>query len=166
MKTKSVSVVVLMGALAAALCVCGPLSEVRADDAKDGLCSSPIAKLIMGNVGRLLVLRSELNITDSQRSQMKGVIRSNKDAIRPAVRTLLEKRQAFVETVMDKPGDEPAIRATGAELGKAIGDTGVVASKVLKEVRATLTEKQQELIKKFRKSLHESALEWTRHIGE
>jgi Spy/CpxP family protein refolding chaperone len=125
----------------------------------------PIARLIMGNIGRFLVLRSELNITDQQRQQIRGAVKRHRDEIRPVAQTILEKKRALREAVLTKPGDEEAIRKAASELGKAIGDASVVASKVVAGAKGSLKPEQVERIRQFRVGVDKAETEWLEHMG-
>jgi Spy/CpxP family protein refolding chaperone len=110
----------------------------------------PIARLIVGNIGRFLVLKPELNITPEQRSKIAATVKSHRDEIRPVAKNVPEKRAALRETVLASPRNEESIRKAANDLAKAIGDSSVLASKVVAEVRTTLTSHQMERIRKFR----------------
>lgn len=124
------------------------------------LGQSPLAKLITGNIGRFLVLRSELGITADQKKKIIGIVKSHRDEIRPVVKSVLEKRRALRDAVVNKPGDETAIRGAATELGKSIGDAAVLASKVVAQVKPELTSQQIERIEKFRADTQKATAEW------
>ena len=126
----------------------------------------PLARLIMGNIGRLLVLRSELNISAEQRKKIAAEIKSHKDEIRPIAKEIFEKRMAIRDAVLNKAGDRQAIMAAANDLGKAIGDAAVLASKVIAKVKPVLTSEQQERIKNFRMANEKATAEWISQIGQ
>jgi Spy/CpxP family protein refolding chaperone len=130
------------------------------------LGQSPFAKLITGNIGRLLVLRSELGITADQKNKIIGIVKSHRHEIRPVVKTIVEKRRALREAVLNKPGDETAIRGAASEMGKAIGDAAVLASKIVAQVKPELTSKQIERIEKFRADTQKATTDWLDQIGK
>jgi len=134
-------------------------------DAGKSFSMPPVAKLVMGNLGRLLVLRSELNVTDTQRSEIAQSVRKHRNEIRPVAASVLEKRRALREAVLSNPGDEAAIRKAAADLGKAIGDAAVVGSKVIAEARTSFTPQQIEAIAKFKKDCDGAADSWVKQIG-
>ncbi len=150
--------------------VCMALNAWAAEPAAKGdiqaLSQTPLAKLITGNIGRFLVLRSELGITADQKKKIIEIVKSHRDEIRPVVKTILEKRRTLREAVVNKPGDEPAIRGAAAEMGKAIGDAAVLASKVVAQVRPVLTSQQIERIEKFRVDTRKATDEWVDQMGK
>ncbi len=127
---------------------------------------SGLAKLITGNIGRFLVLRSELGVTNDQKKKIVEIVKSHRDEIRPVVKTILEKRRALREAVVNKPGDETAIRSAATEMGKAIGDAAVLASKVVAQVKPVLTPQQIERIEKFRADTQKATTDWLDQMGK
>jgi Spy/CpxP family protein refolding chaperone len=125
-----------------------------------------IGRLISGNIGRLLVLKSELNITPAQRHQIASAVKSHRQEIAPVAKAVLEKKRALRDVVLLKPGDEKAIRKASEELGKAIGDAAVVASKVVDQAKGALTQEQQERIHLFRASCKKAETDWVESIGQ
>ncbi len=126
----------------------------------------PLAGLIMGNIGRVLVLGSELNISAEQRKKIAAEVKSHKDEIRPVAKEISEKRMALRDAVLNKPGDRQAIMAAANDLGKAIGDAAVLASKVIAKVKPVLTSEQQERIKNLRMANDKATAEWISQIGQ
>lgn len=126
----------------------------------------PLAGLIMGNIGRFLVLGSELNISAEQRKKIAAEVKSHKDEIRPVAKEISEKRMALRDAVLNKPGDRQAIMAAANDLGKAIGDAAVLASKVIAKVKPVLTSEQQERIKNLRMANDKATAEWISQIGQ
>ena len=109
----------------------------------------PLGKLLGGQIGRMMVLRSELNVTDEQKEKIHAIIAGKKKEILPVAKGVWAKRVALRDAVLaDKP-DEAAIRKAADELGKAIGDAAVLGAKVVGEVKPVLTAEQRERIKKF-----------------
>lgn len=109
----------------------------------------PLGRLVRANVGRLITLGAELNITDEQREQLKAIVHAHRDETAQVVQKLVEKKQALREAVMAQPADEDAIRAASNDLGKAVGDAAVLGSKIIAEARGVLTPEQLELIEQF-----------------
>jgi Spy/CpxP family protein refolding chaperone len=154
--------VLVLGAAAAPSIAAEPVK----DDGGAQLAGRPLARLIMGNIGRFLVLRSELNITDDQRKKIAAEIKSHKDEIRPIAKEVFAKRQALRDAVLNKPGDHQAIMTAANDLGKAIGNAAVLASMVVAQVKPMLTPGQQEQIKNFRMSNEKATAEWISQIGQ
>jgi Spy/CpxP family protein refolding chaperone len=114
------------------------------------LAERPLGRLLMGRLGRALVLRSEMNVTPEQREKIKAVVESYKPEIVKAARALHDAKKDLQAAVTAEPADEKRIRAASAGLGRAIGEAAVLASKVRAEVRPLLTPEQRALVDEFR----------------
>lgn len=115
------------------------------------LANSPLGRMLSGCIGRLLVLRSELNVTAEQKAQIREVLVGHRAQIAATVKSVRDKRLVLRNAVLSGKADEARIRAAAGELGKAIGDAAVKASKLRNEIAPILTEDQQRLIGKFLK---------------
>jgi len=148
----------------------GAVLAVQAAPAGGGvwqrLGNRPLGRMLMGQLGRAMALRSELNITDEQRAQLRQILVSHKAEIAAATRPLVERARALREAVAAEQPDERAIRAAAAELGAAIGDAAVLASKVRGEAARVLTPQQLELIQQFHADRAQAVDELLGRIGE
>ena len=108
---------------------------------------TPLGKLISGNLGRMLVLRSELNITQEQKVQIRDVLLSHRSEIVTSAQAVRVKQVALRDAVL-QGRSEQEVRAAADELGDVIADTAVKATKLRNEIAPILTEQQLELIGK------------------
>jgi Spy/CpxP family protein refolding chaperone len=116
----------------------------------------PLRLFLSGQLGRLLTLRSELNLTADQREQIRQIIQSRRVEIANALRPIVEKRRALRDAVMADTTDEQAIRAAAGNLATSIGDAAVLAAKVRSEVAKVLTPEQLATVTAFRKESGQS----------
>lgn len=152
-----------------AVCVAGALMAAAPADSKLGAGmgeQGPLARLMTGQLGKMLTLRSELNITAEQREKIQAIVKSHKAEIAAVAQPIVEKRRALREAVSVKNPDEKAIRAASDELGKAIGNAAVLGSKVKAEVRAVLTPEQMQKIESFRKQHDQSVDQFLDELGK
>jgi Spy/CpxP family protein refolding chaperone len=119
-------------------------------DASMRLGDRPFARFIRGQIGRWMVLSSQLDLTDAQKQQIAGVLQSHRAEIVQVVHPLVEKRRALRDLVTAPQPDERAIRAAADDLGKSIGDAAVLASKIKQEIAPILTPEQRQDIRDFR----------------
>jgi Spy/CpxP family protein refolding chaperone len=139
--------------MVAAALVCGLGQRVLAapGPAGDELpAARPAGMLLSGQLGRLLELRSELDLTADQRSQIREIVKSHRQELSSVIKPVVEKRRALRDATLAENASEAAIHTAADELGKAIGDAAVVGSKIKVEVRQVLTPEQQEKISQFR----------------
>jgi Spy/CpxP family protein refolding chaperone len=113
------------------------------------LADTPLGRMVSGCIGRLLVLRADLNLTDQQKQQVRDVLVSHRAEIAATVKTVHEKRVALRTAVLSGTSDEAAIRAKANELGGVIGDAAVKAAKLRGELAPILTAEQRQLVQKF-----------------
>jgi Spy/CpxP family protein refolding chaperone len=110
---------------------------------------TPLGRMIAGNLGRLLVLRSELNLSAEQRSQVRDLLVQHRREIASTVQAVRAKRLVLRDAVLTETADEAAIRAAAAELGEQIGDAAVKAAKLKARLAPILTDEQRTLIGQF-----------------
>ena len=108
----------------------------------------PLKNVVSGCIGRALVLKSELNITAEQKAKIRDVLVRHKARIAETVKAVGERHVALRNAVLTGK-DEATIRAAADELGKAISDAAVKASKLRNEIEPILTEEQKQAIGKF-----------------
>ncbi len=165
MNRKTTSLILIWAMVLSVAVISSALADSGKEESSPKLVNSPLGRLIVGNIGRLLVLRSELNMTDDQRKSIAAEIKGHKNEIKPVAKEVFEKRQALREAVINKPGDEKAIMAAANDLGKAIGNAAVLTSKVVSKVKPVFSPEQQERIKNFRMSSDATVAEWINQIG-
>src|SRR3989304_3950860 len=93
-----------------------------------------VRMLVSGQFGRLLTLRSELDVTTEQRQQIRGIVKNHRQEIAAALKPVAEKRRGGGGGALAENANEAAIYAAADELGKAIGDAAVVGAKIKAEI--------------------------------
>ena len=117
---------------------------------QEGPSRGPLARFIHGQIGRLMVLKADLAMTDEQRDQLRGILKNHRDELVPVIKQVAGKREALREAVLAETPNEESIRGDAAELGKAIGDAAVVFSRVAGQAKTVLTADQLAKISEFR----------------
>jgi Spy/CpxP family protein refolding chaperone len=110
---------------------------------------TPLGRMISGNIGRLLVLRSELNVTPQQREQMRDVLLSHRSEIASTVKSVRDKRVVLRKAILEDGSSEAEIRAAADELGDAIADAAVKAARLRGQLAPILTGDQRAKIADF-----------------
>jgi Spy/CpxP family protein refolding chaperone len=111
----------------------------------------PLRALMSGQVGRLLTLRSELDLTTEQKDSIHKIVDNHRQEIRDVMKPVAEKRRALRDATIAASPDEKAIRAAASDLGSALGNAAVLGSKIKTEVVTVLTPEQKQKIDEFRK---------------
>ena len=125
----------------------------------------PLGRLIQANLGRLMTLRAELNITEDQQAEIREIIKNHKSEILTVAEKFVEKKRALREAVLAEKRDEVAIRRAANELGKSIADVAVLASQIASEVRPVLSAEQIEKLKKFNTDKDNSIDNWLKDMS-
>ena len=91
-----------------------------------------------------------LNLTDEQRTQVKGIFDQHRDEVRKAGERVRAAFKAQQDAVTTLPVNEGAIRAKSAELAAAQADAAVVRARIHSEVYQLLTPEQQQKAQELR----------------
>lgn len=134
---------IVIGVIVAAVALTG-LGIAWAVGPDDGADSprARIAELVRGRFARMVALRDELDLTEEQRTEIRGIVQAHRDELRPAFVEVLRHRRALRNAVLAEQPDEAAIRAEADALGKAIGDAAVEVAGAASEARTVLTPEQ------------------------
>lgn len=130
-----------------------------------GLADKPVARLIQSVIGRKLILRSKMNVTDEQREKIRGIVESHKPRIVQAVKPIVTSKRALSEAVSAETTDQAAIRAACDQLGRSLGDAAVLGAQVRKEVLAVLTDDQRRLLDTFRSEVTSDVDAWLAELS-
>jgi Spy/CpxP family protein refolding chaperone len=139
----------LLVAVAGAGFAAAPTDGSAKADGKCPLVDSPLGRVVSGCLGRAMVLHSEINITAEQKAKIHDILKSNRAEIAATVKSVQDKRVALRKAVLSGQADEAQIRAAADDLGKAISDAAVKASKLRSAIAPILTDDQRHLIGKF-----------------
>ena len=110
---------------------------------------TPLGRLISGSIGRVLVLRSDLDLTEVQRLQVRDVLVQHRPEIAATVKSVRDSRVELRNAVLRGDADEATIRAAADKLGQAVSDAAVKAAKLRNELAPILTDEQKERIGEF-----------------
>ncbi len=122
----------------------GPASCLRGP-----LANTPLGRTIAGCFGRVLTLRSDMNVTAEQRQQIRDVVLSHRSEIAATAKSVRDQRVALRDLVRSDKADESQIRAAADALGQAVSDAAVKAVSLRGEIAPILTDDQRTTIDKF-----------------
>jgi len=91
-----------------------------------------------------------LDLSDTQREQVREILKSHKDAILASIQQMRTSRAALRQAIDADPMDEGAIRARAAELGRAEADASVLRAQIRAEVLPILNDDQKQKMAAFR----------------
>ena len=134
----------VFGAAAAAAILAGGLWAGR-------LAAGPLSRGRHFSADRIFARISDrLDLSDSQRDQIKGVLKTHKDSILQDIRAVRSARQALRAAIDAVPADESAIREKAAELGNAEGEAAVLRAQLKAEILPVLNDEQKDRLASFR----------------
>lgn len=109
----------------------------------------PLGRLFMGKMGRLMVLRSEMNLTEDQHGQLKKIMLENRKDVGPHLGKIAMSLRGLRDAVLADEPNEANIRKAAEVHANAVADAAVTISKVAQQGKKVLTEEQKGLVKKF-----------------
>jgi protein CpxP len=92
----------------------------------------------------------QLNLTDTQREQVRDVMQRHRDEMRDAGRRLRAAHQAQQQAIQTVPANEGLIRSTTQSLATADTDMAILQARVHSDVWTLLTPEQQAKAKELR----------------
>jgi Spy/CpxP family protein refolding chaperone len=125
------------------------LRAAAVSDGTGGPFDSAIRNMVSGNMGRLITLRAEMNLSPAQREQIESVLRAYRDDAAPLTREMIENKRALREAVLAETPSQQEIQRAAAAIGETIAKSAVLASDISREVRPLLTEAQVGLLEKY-----------------
>lgn len=100
--------------------------------------------------GRLLQRAKEkLALTDDQKSQIKGVVKADKDAITSLMTRMREARTELREAIRSADATEASVRAAAAKVAAVEADVAVQRMKMHAKINPILTDEQRGKIAQF-----------------
>jgi Spy/CpxP family protein refolding chaperone len=147
----ALSLLTLGGICGGAATMHAAVAEARANPFTENTSGGPLRRFISGQIGRLITLQSELNLSDDQKTKVKAIVVSHKTEIAAVIKPLVEHKRAIRDAMLAKDGtDEAGIRAATDAMAKSLGDAAVLGAKIRAEARTVLTPEQMKKIGEFR----------------
>jgi Spy/CpxP family protein refolding chaperone len=86
----------------------------------------------------------ELDLSDAQRIQIRGVLKAHSDEILADVKSGIDARRAIHDAVIAQPADEAEIRRLALSEGQAHAEAALLFAKIRAEIWPILTPEQQQ----------------------
>jgi Spy/CpxP family protein refolding chaperone len=132
---------------------------------RGAFAETPLGRLVTGQIGRALVLRSQLGVTDEQRDQIKEILRSRGPELAEVMGNITERKRALREAVLAEKPDERTIRARADELGRTIGQAAALGARLNQQLDPIWTERQRDLLREFRADKDQAVDTWLQEIA-
>jgi Spy/CpxP family protein refolding chaperone len=118
---------------------------------------------LLGNLGRGL---RELNLTDGQREQLRGIVQAHQDELESIGDRLRAAHEGMEALITADAVDEAAIRAKSADIAAVQADAAVLRARVHQEAFSLLTAEQQATAKELRAAAEARMKERAQRFGE
>ncbi len=122
-----------------------------------------VRNMVRGIIGRVMVLRSELDISDEQRGQIKEVVMSHRDDLRNNVTSVLNSRRALANAITSGQSEEDLKKAAD-NLGDAVAKAALEFAKTRQDARKVLTAEQKKEIDETRTAIWNSVDEFREKV--
>lgn len=100
--------------------------------------------------GRFLQRIAErLNLTDDQKAQIKTILRSEKDTLKPLLGQLHSARENLRTAIQASDANETTVRAAAARVAAVEADLAVERMKVFAKIAPILTDEQRQQLSEF-----------------
>ncbi len=114
-----------------------------------------VRDLVRGAIGRMMVLRSELDLSEGQREQIVGIYESRKEVLRNSVTSVLKSRRALSEAITSGKSEQE-LKKVSDELGDAVARAALEFAKTRQQARRVLTTEQKKEIDETRAAIWNS----------
>lgn len=122
-----------------------------------------LRRMMMGQMGRALVLRSQLDLTHEQRTKIRNILKDNRHALFQAMQPVMEKRMALQNLALTGASAKN-INQAAAELGDAAGKAAVECSKIAAQIHKVLTPEQAKAVDTFLKSTMHAKVDFMKQM--
>jgi len=126
---------------------------------------TPLGRLVQGQIGRRMVLRSQLNVTAEQRDQIRAVFESHRGELADVAADLVDHKRQFRDEMTDPDATERDVRDAADRLGEVIGDAAMVGRALHREMQTIWTSEQRELIDEFQADKRGAVDTWLNEIN-
>ena len=145
--------------VAIVLAICIPAATIGAwavqdtqTDPFERLVHKSVKQFIVGRIGRMLVFKSQIDLTDGQKKQLCMLVKKHKKEILPTVRTMVDKRRALREAILSDKSNEKTVRKAAEDLSKTFVEAALLANKIVGEAKPVLKPEQWKLIRELKQS--------------
>ena len=138
-----------------AIAACGFTAKTFAADT-----SAPMRGQILQRIA------GKLNLTDDQKSQIKTILRDDKDALTTLLGQLHDARKNLRATIQSVDANETSVRAASAKVASAEADLAVERMKLYGKIAPVLTDEQRQKISEFAQRADDFADSLIARIGD
>jgi Spy/CpxP family protein refolding chaperone len=127
---------------------------------------TPLGRLVQGQVGRWLVLWSELKITGEQRAQIRQIVVAHKQQLAEVAAGLVEQKRALRDVALVPDARESDIRDAASRMTDRIADAAILLSAMRGEIFKVLDSRQQDLLEKALSDRQDAVDRWLTEMAK
>jgi hypothetical protein len=127
----------------------GPRTSTQARDPERAAINEAFTRLIRTQVARLTGLANEVNLTQDQTQRLQQALAEHKHEIAKQAESIWQHRVALRDAVLAEQPNEEQIRKEANDLGKAMGDAAVFASRMKQHVAPIFTQEQRTSFRRY-----------------
>ena len=110
-------------------------------------------------------IAEKLNLTDDQKSQIKTILKGEKDSLQPLVAAVHEARVGLRTAIRASDANETSVRAASAKVASAEADLAVERMKIYAKIAPVLTDAQRKQLADLQAGVDEFADNVIARIG-
>ncbi|MFG0247403.1 MAG: Spy/CpxP family protein refolding chaperone [Phycisphaeraceae bacterium JB051] len=126
----------------------------------------PIGRLIQGQIGRLMTLRAQLNLSDEQRSEIRSIVQTQQPQISKLLNQLVEQRRSLRDQAMMPTPDEQAIQKTAEQMSKTITEAAILGGNLRQQIMDVLTAEQRALLTEAQVDRQDAVDKWLSELAK
>lgn len=111
--------------------------------------------MVQGIFGRIMVLRSELDVTDEQKQELKSMIGNHKPQIKSSFGSILDSKKALDNGVKTGQSEEE-LQKLADDFGNSVAKLALEMAKTKQDARKIMTEEQTKKIDETHDSIWNS----------
>ncbi|OYV02801.1 MAG: hypothetical protein CFE26_21790 [Verrucomicrobiales bacterium VVV1] len=131
-----------------------------------GMFRGHAREVVMGIIGELKDLRAKVALTEDQRSQIQGIVKSHKPEIGSQLEKGRDARRAMQAAVEAHGADSAEASKAADAVADAARSRALLTAKIRSEVAPVLTQEQREEMKATRGRIEDSVDELLGKFGE
>jgi Spy/CpxP family protein refolding chaperone len=111
-------------------------------------------------------IAQRLNLTDDQKAQIKTILRSEKDTLKPMLGRLHTARENLRAAIQAGDANETSVRAASAQVAAVEADLAVERMKIYGKIAPILTDEQRQQISDFQQRADDFTDQAIAHTGD
>ncbi len=161
---------IMLWALVITLSIAGVGATVAAESGALGSGQSwrnlPGGRLLQGQIGRLMSLRAELNLSDEQRSQIRQMPHSKKSQISKLLTQLVEQRSTLRDMAIQETPDKKTIQKTSDQMAKTVAQAAILGGELRQKIMTVMDDEQRLILAAVQSDRQDAMDKWLSELAQ